>query len=201
MDEKENSAGAELVDLLSLTPDELASLMGKIGEPQYRAKQLFSGLHKGLSPENITTLGKNTIKKLREVSYFHLPSVERRLFSAKDGTRKYLFRLRDGNLVEGVLMKYKHGNSICVSTQVGCRMGCAFCASTIGGKVRDLAPSEILGQIIAAEKDLGERISHVVMMGIGEPLDNYENVVKFLRLVGDPDGINISYRHISLSTC
>jgi len=201
MDEKENPAKSESVDLLSLLPEELESLMEKIGEPKYRSKQLFDGMHKGLAPSQISTIGKNTLKKLDEISCFYLPTIERKLSSAKDGTQKYLFRLHDGNLVEGVLMKYKHGNSICVSTQVGCRMGCAFCASTIGGKVRDLAPSEILGQIIAAQTDLGERISNVVMMGIGEPLDNYDNVIKFLKLVGDPNGINIGYRHISLSTC
>ena len=121
--------------------------------------------------------------------------------SAIDGTVKYLFSLDDGNCIETVVMRYEHGITICISSQAGCRMGCRFCASTIDGKARDLLPSELLGQIISAERDLGERISGVVMMGIGEPLDNYDNVVKFLRLVGDPDGLNIGYRHISLSTC
>jgi 23S rRNA (adenine2503-C2)-methyltransferase len=127
--------------------------------------------------------------------------VRLKLVSAIDGTVKYLFELADGNTVESVVMKYKHGNTICVSSQVGCRMGCAFCASTIGGKARDLAASEILGQILAAQNDIGERISNIVMMGIGEPLDNYDNVIRFLRLVGDENGLNIGYRHISLSTC
>ena len=121
--------------------------------------------------------------------------------SALDGTVKYLFRLFDGNCVESVVMKYAHGNTICISSQVGCRMGCRFCASTIGGKVRDLSAGELLGQVLAAQRDTGERISNIVMMGIGEPLDNYDNVLKFLHLVNCPEGINIGYRHISLSTC
>jgi 23S rRNA (adenine2503-C2)-methyltransferase len=127
--------------------------------------------------------------------------VEEKYVSMIDGTVKYLFKLHDGACIESVLMKYKHGNTICISSQVGCRMGCKFCASTIGGRDRDLLPSELLGQIIAAELDSGERISNIVMMGIGEPLDNYDNVIKFLKLVNHPDGINIGYRHISLSTC
>ncbi len=188
-------------DLLSLLPNELEEYIVSIGEPKYRAKQLFSGMHKGLSPKELTNVGKATKNKLDESSYFYLPSIRRKLVSKLDGTVKYLFELIDGNCVESVVMKYKHGNTICVSSQVGCRMGCAFCASTIGGKVRDLAPSEILGQVLMAQKDTGERISNIVMMGIGEPLDNYDNVIKFLRLVGCEDGINIGYRHISLSTC
>lgn len=188
-------------DLLSLYPSELSELIAAIDEPKYRAKQIFTQIHKGISPNDMTNLGKVTKAKLSEVSFFHLPRIKLKLVSAIDGTVKYLFKLSDGNTVESVVMKYKHGNTICVSSQVGCRMGCAFCASTIGGKVRDLSAGEILGQIIAAQCDLGERISNVVMMGIGEPLDNYDNVIRFLRLVGDPDGLNIGYRHISLSTC
>jgi len=191
----------EKKDLLSLLPSELEALMADIGEPRYRASQLFSGMHKGISPEDMTNIGKATKQKLTDVSYFYLPSVRRKLVSAIDGTIKYLFSLSDGNCVESVVMKYKHGNTICISSQVGCRMGCAFCASTIGGKVRDLYPSEMLGQIIAAERDSEERISNIVMMGIGEPLDNYDNVIKFLKLVGNEKGLNIGYRHISLSTC
>lgn len=189
------------LDLLSLLPSELEELIISIGEPKYRASQIFSAIHKGISPEDMTNVGKATKAKLYEVSCFYLPTVRRKLVSAIDGTVKYLFTLSDGNCVESVVMKYKHGNTICISSQVGCRMGCAFCASTIGGKVRDLAPSEMLGQIIAAQNDTGERISNVVMMGIGEPLDNYDNVIKFLKLVGDEKGLNIGYRHISLSTC
>ena len=189
------------VDLLSLYPDELIELVTSIGEPKYRANQIFTQIHKGISPSDITNIGKETRRKLDEVSFFFLPKIRIKLVSAIDGTVKYLFELSDGNTVESVVMKYKHGNTICVSSQVGCRMGCAFCASTIGGRVRDLTAAEILGQILTAQNDLGERISNIVMMGIGEPLDNYDNVIRFLRLVGDENGLNIGYRHISLSTC
>ena len=188
-------------DILSLYPDELTDLILSIGEPKYRAKQIFSQIHKGISPDDMTNIGKATKIKLSEVSSFYLPKIKLKLVSKIDGTVKYLFELSDGNTVESVVMRYKHGNTICVSSQVGCRMGCAFCASTIGGKVRDLYASEILGQIISAQADLSERISNVVMMGIGEPLDNYDNVIRFLNLVGHEDGLNIGYRHISLSTC
>ena len=188
-------------DILSLYPDELTDLIISIGEPKYRAKQIFSQIHKGISPGDMTNIGKATKLKLSEVSSFYLPKIKLKLVSKIDGTVKYLFELSDGNTVESVVMRYKHGNTICVSSQVGCRMGCAFCASTIGGKVRDLYASEILGQIISAQADLSERISNVVMMGIGEPLDNYDNVIRFLNLVGHEDGLNIGYRHISLSTC
>ena len=188
-------------DLLSLELHELEALMTELGEPKYRAKQLFTGMHKGISPESLTNISKATKAKLAEVSFYALPTVERKLVSALDGTVKYLFRLADGNCVESVIMRYEHGITICISSQVGCRMGCRFCASTIDGKVRDLAPAELLGQILAATLDLGERISNIVMMGIGEPLDNYENVIRFLHLVNHPEGLSIGYRHISLSTC
>ena len=188
-------------DLFSLSKDELTDLILSIGEPKYRAAQIFGQLHRGLTPAEMSNIGKKTVEKLNAVAYCSLPTVKRKLVSAIDGTVKYLFALSDGNCIESVVMKYNHGNTICISSQVGCRMGCKFCASTIGGKVRDLLPGELLGQIIAAQKDCGERISNIVMMGIGEPLDNFDNVVKFLKLVGDPDGINIGYRHISLSTC
>ncbi len=188
-------------DLLSCLPHELEALLLSVGEPKYRAKQMFPQLHKGLSPEEMTNIGKVTREKLSAVASYHLPKVRRKLVSALDGTVKYLFELADGHCVESVVMTYNHGRTICISSQVGCRMGCKFCASTIGGKVRDLLPGEMLGQIIAAQKDLSERISNVVMMGIGEPLDNYDNVVKFLTLVSHEDGLNIGYRHISLSTC
>ena len=151
--------------------------------------------------DDITNISKATKEKLRTCAFYTFPTVERKLVSAIDGTVKYLFGLADGNCVESVIMRYEHGITICISSQVGCRMGCRFCASTIDGKVRDLMPSELLGQIIAASRDLGERVSNIVMMGIGEPLDNYDNVLKFLHLVGHPDGLNIGYRHISLSTC
>ena len=197
----ENTNIAQRVDLLSLLPAELEELMLSVGEPKYRAKQIFTQLHRGLTPSEMTNIGKKTVDKLNEVSFCSLPTVAKKLVSAIDGTIKYLFRLTDGNSVESVVMKYKHGNTICISSQVGCRMGCKFCASTIGGKVRDLLPGELLGQIIMAQKDCDERISNIVMMGIGEPLDNYDNVTKFLRLVNHEDGLNIGYRHISLSTC
>ena len=188
-------------DLLSLYPAELEALVLSLGEPKYRAKQIFTQIHKGIAPSNITNIGKETKRKLDEVSFFYLPKIKLKLVSSIDGTVKYLYELHDGNTIETVVMKYKHGNTICVSSQVGCRMGCAFCASTIGGRIRDLSASEILGQILASQIDMNERISNVVMMGIGEPLDNYDNVIRFLNLVGNEDGLNIGYRHISLSTC
>ena len=188
-------------NILSYTPEELKELLLSLGEPAFRAKQIFTQLHKGILLDEMTNVGKVTRAKLAEAAHYHLPRIEQKLVSAIDGTVKYLFSLADGNCVESVVMKYEHGNTICISSQVGCRMGCKFCASTIGGKVRDLIPGELLGQVIAAQKDMGERISNIVMMGIGEPLDNYDNVVKLLRLVAHPDGLNIGYRHISLSTC
>lgn len=191
----------EKIDLYSMTDSELVDFFLSIGEPKFRAKQVFTALHKGIAIDGITSLSKPLREKLREMSLDTLPKVELKLTSKIDGTVKYLFRLYDGACIESVLMKYKHGNTLCISSQVGCLMGCKFCASTIGGKVRDLLPSELLGQVIAATLDSGERISNIVMMGIGEPLDNFDNVIKFLRLVNHPDGLNIGYRHISLSTC
>ena len=188
-------------DLFSMTEEELASYFVSIGEPKFRAKQVFSAIAKGTPLSEITTLGKALRESLASKTLDTLPRIRERLISQIDGTVKYLFELHDGACIESVLMKYKHGNTLCISSQVGCRMGCKFCASTIGGKERDLLPSELLGQITVAQRDSGERISNVVMMGIGEPLDNFDNVVKFLRLVGDERGLNIGYRHISLSTC
>ncbi len=188
-------------NLLSLLPEELEGLMLELGEARYRADQIFPLLHRGLSPEEMSSLSKPLRAKLADRTAWHLPVVRRKLVSAIDGTVKYLFALADGNCVESVVMDYEHGKSICISSQVGCRMGCRFCASTIGGKIRDLSAGELLGQVIAATKDLGERISNIVLMGIGEPLDNYDNVLRFLRLVNHPKGLNIGYRHISLSTC
>ena len=189
------------VDLLSMLPEEMAEYFLSIGEPKFRAKQTFQRLHRGERIGDITNLSKALREKLIAETIDTLPYVEEKLVSKIDGTVKYLFRLHDGSCIESVFMKYKHGNTLCISSQVGCRMGCKFCASTIGGKARDLYPSELVGQVIAAELDSGERISNIVMMGIGEPLDNYDNVIKFLRLVNHPDGLNIGYRHISLSTC
>ena len=190
-----------MIDLYSMTEEELLSFFLSLGEPKFRAKQVFTALHSGVLLENITTIPKKLRESLKETVTDTLPRVEKKLVSKIDGTVKYLFRLFDGELIESVLMKYKHGNTICISSQVGCRMGCRFCASTIAGRVRDLYPSELLGQVIAATVDSGERISNIVMMGIGEPLDNFDNVVKFLKLVNAEGGLNIGYRHISLSTC
>ena len=188
-------------DLLSCTPEETSDFVGEFGLPAYRAKQIFSGIHNGKRLFEITTLPLKLREQLSECTVDRLPTVERKQVSAKDGTVKFLFRLYDGEFIESVFMKYKHGNTLCISSQVGCLMGCRFCASTIDGKVRDLYPSEMLGQILAAQNDLRERISNVVMMGIGEPLDNYDNVVKFLHLLREEDGVNIGMRHVSLSTC
>lgn len=190
-----------MYDLLSLLPEELRALMKEMGEPAYRADQIFRHAMAGVAPEDMTTLSKSLRARLSECCEWRLPTPVEALVSKADGTTKYLFRLIDGECIESVLMKYRHGNTLCISSQVGCRMGCRFCASTIGGKVRDLQPSEMLGQVIAASKASGERISNIVLMGIGEPLDNYDNVIRFLHLVNHPDGINIGYRHISLSTC
>ena len=188
-------------ELLSMDIGELEAWMLLHGEAKFRAVQIFTQLHRGLSPKEMTNVGRALCEKLALHTQFHLPTVEMKLVSAIDGTVKYLFGLSDGHCVESVVMRYEHGNTICISSQVGCRMGCKFCASTIGGRVRDLSAGELLGQVIAAQKDMGERISNIVMMGIGEPLDNYENVLKFLRLVNCEGGLNIGYRHISLSTC
>lgn len=188
-------------NILSYTPEELVSLMEEIGEPKYRAKQIFTQLHGGKSILEMTNIGKATKEKIAAAADISLPSIKRKLCSQLDGTVKYLFELSDKNCVESVVMKYEHGYTICVSSQVGCRMGCKFCASTIAGRVRDLEAGEILGQVICASRDLGVRISNIVMMGIGEPLDNYDNTIRFLKLVNLPEGINIGYRHISVSTC
>ena len=190
-----------MIDILSLTLPELEALIIELGEPKYRAKQIYSWITKGMWGEEMRNIPKKLAEKLATVCEFRLPKVNLKLESKLDGTKKYLFELIDGECIESVFMKYEHGNTLCISSQVGCRMGCKFCASTILGRVRDLTPSEMLGQIIAAEKDTGERISNVVMMGIGEPLDNYDNTVKFLRLVSSPDSLNIGLRHISVSTC
>ena len=202
MEEQKNEKKEEKgKDIRSLLPSELEALLLEYGEPKYRAGQIFSRIAKGDTIAEMTCLSKNLRAKLESDCGDYSLSIEKKLVSSIDGTVKYLFRLFDGEYIESVLMKYKHGNTICISSQVGCRMGCRFCASTIGGRVRNLLPSEMLGQIIMAEKDSGERISNVVMMGIGEPLDNYENVNKFLQLVNCEGGLNIGYRHISLSTC
>lgn len=190
-----------MIDLLSLTPEALTATVVEMGLPRFRAKQITEWLYRGVPFAEMSNLPLSVREQLTRTCEFRVPEVVEKQVSREDGTVKYLFRLLDGHCIESVLMRYKHGNTLCISCQVGCRMGCKFCASTIGGKVRDLLPSEMLGQIIAAQKDSGDRVSGVVMMGIGEPLDNYENVLAFLRLVNREEGLNIGYRHISLSTC
>ena len=188
-------------DIGSMNIEELQTFFASIGEPKFRAKQLFSAYAAGKRIDEITNFSNALRAKLAECVEYRLPEIEQKQVSRLDGTVKYLFKLVNCEYVESVPMKYTHGNTTSVSSQVGCRMGCAFCASTIGGKVRDLTPSEIYGQVCAAQRDSGERIGGIVMMGIGEPLDNLDNVLKFLRLVNDENGLNIGYRHISLSTC
>lgn len=189
-------------DIKSMTLEEMGAYLKELGQPAFRAKQVFQWLHRGAkSFDEMTNLSKELRAKLSEDCYITVPVAERKQVSAQDGTIKYLWRLRDGNCIETVLMKYKHGNTVCVSCQVGCNMGCVFCASTRGGKVRDLTPSEILDQVLFTQLDSGEEISNIVMMGIGEPMDNFDNVLRFLSLVNHPDGLNIGMRHISVSTC
>ncbi|MBE5784242.1 MAG: 23S rRNA (adenine(2503)-C(2))-methyltransferase RlmN [Clostridiales bacterium] len=195
-----------MTGLTSKNIAELQQLMAELGEPKFRAKQVFSWISRGARPEEMTNLSKVLREKLATLHFGGARIYDKRI-STKDGTIKYLFELEDGNLVEGVLMRYKYGNTLCVSTQVGCRMGCAFCASTLNGCVRDLEAGEILSFVACAEKDVpceeGRKrsVTNIVLMGSGEPLDNYENVVRFLQLVSAPEGMNISPRNISLSTC
>ena len=191
------------IDIASLSLDELVSSFSEINLPKFRAKQVYEWLHKHFvqSFDEMTNINKLMRAQLNERFVIFSCAVERKLVSAIDGTIKYLYKLNDGEFVESVLMKYKHGYSICISTQVGCKMGCTFCASTIGGCRRNLTASEMLAQIYSAQRDAGVRISNIVLMGMGEPLDNYDNVVRFLELVSDENGVNIGLRHISLSTC
>lgn len=182
-------------------PEELKLELKQMGQQAFRAKQIFRWLHQGVTSfDEMTDLSKELRAQLSEHYLLTAPVIVRKQVSKLDGTVKYLWKLYDGNLIESVFMRYKHGNSACVSSQVGCRMGCKFCASGIGGLVRSLSAGEILDQILFMQKDTGERISNIVLMGTGEPLDNYDNVLRFIRLVGEPDGLNIGQRHISLST-
>lgn len=191
-----------MTDIKSMTQQELARFLKELGEPAFRAKQVFTWLHRGVTSfEDMTNLSKPLREKLAERCFITAPMVARKQESRLDGTIKYLWELSDGNCIETVLMQYHHGNTVCISSQVGCRMGCAFCASTIAGKVRDLRPSEMLDQVLFTQLDSGREVSNIVLMGIGEPLDNMENVLRFLELVNHPDGMNIGMRHISLSTC
>lgn len=192
----------EKLDVGSMRRGELAELMRSMGQPPFRAGQLFSWLHQKQAADfsQMTNLPA-ALRGALERQCFIAPVGELRRQTASDGTVKFLFALFDGNAVESVLMRHDYGNSLCISTQVGCRMGCRFCASTIGGKVRDLTASEMLGQIYAAGRLTGQKVDSVVLMGIGEPLDNMENLLRFLDLVRDPDGLGLSHRHLSLSTC
>ncbi len=194
--------GLLMINLGDFTLDELKDYMKSIGESGFRGEQIFRRIASGAeSLGECRELSKALRERLSESCYIFLPKIKRKLTSKTDGTVKYLFELRDGNFAETVVMSYRHGYSVCISSQVGCRMGCTFCASTLNGLVRNLTPGEISGQIIAAKKDMGIQISNIVIMGIGEPLDNYENTVKFLRIVNDPKGLGVGFRHITLSTC
>ena len=190
------------MNLKSLTLPELAAVLKEQNQPAFRAKQVYTWLHKGVrSYEEMTNLPKSLRDTLAREYPINAPQVVRKQESARDGTIKYLWQLSDGNCVETVLMRYNYGNTVCISTEVGCRMGCAFCASTIGGLVRKLEPFEMLDEVLFTQVDSGLPISHIVLMGIGEPLDNFDNVMRFLELVNSEAGMNISMRHISLSTC
>ena len=186
----------------SMNLTQLSQVLKELGQPGFRAKQVYTWLHKGVrSYEEMTNLPKTLRDTLAEKYPICAPKVVRKQESQKDGTIKYLWELSDGNCVETVLMRYHYGNTVCISTEVGCRMGCAFCASTLGGLVRRLEPFEMLDQVLFTQVDSGQPVSHIVLMGIGEPLDNFDNVMRFLELVNSPEGMNISMRHISLSTC
>ena len=191
-----------MTDLRSLTPEEVTAVLRELGEPAFRGKQVFTWLSRGAaSYDEMTNLPKSLREKLAAANPMVVPKAARKQVSRLDGTIKYLWELADGNCVESVLMQYHHGNTVCISSQVGCRMGCAFCASTVAGRVRDLTPGEMLDQVIFTQRDSGLEISNIVLMGIGEPMDNLDTVLRFLELVNHPDGMNIGMRHISLSTC
>ncbi len=190
-------------DIMSFDLDELTAEIVALGQQKFKAKQIYRWLHKSFVTDfsQMTDLSLSLRKLLDDNFVIFDCTIEKKLVSEYDGTIKYLFRLHDGEFIESVLMKYKYGYTVCVSSQVGCRMGCKFCASTLSGVVRNLTPSEILAQVYAISRDNDIRVSHIVMMGMGEPFDNYDNVLKFLALISDGNGVNISMRHISLSTC
>lgn len=191
-----------MTDIKSMTLEELTAWLKERGEPAFRAKQIFHWLYRGVTSfDEMTDLSKALREKLSRQAFLTPPQVARKQVSKLDGTIKYLWELSDGNCVESVLMRYQHGNTVCISCQVGCRMGCAFCASTLAGKVRDLTPAEMIDQVLFTQMDSGAPISNIVLMGIGEPLDNFDTVMRFLTLVNHPEGMNIGMRHISLSTC
>ena len=190
------------MNLGDLTKEQLKEYIVKSSESAFRAQQIFKWVHSGIeSTDEMTNIPLSLRQKLNEDFEFFLPTVYKKLVSKIDGTVKYLFKLSDGNIIESVVMDYHHGKSICISSQVGCRMGCSFCASTLHGLERNLTPFEIEGQILRTQKDLGEKISSVVIMGIGEPFDNYDNIITFLKNINDESGVNLGYRHITLSTC
>lgn len=193
----------EKTDIKSLDYEDLQQFMAALGEKPFRAKQLYQWMHEKLAADldEMTNLSKGLRKKLKETCTYTSLEVVERLVSDIDGTEKYLFRLSDGNVIESVLMRYHHGNSVCISSQVGCRMGCRFCASTLGGLTRNLMPSEMLDQIYRIQQVSGERVSNIVVMGTGEPLDNYDNLLKFIQLLTDEHGLHISQRNITVSTC
>ncbi len=190
-------------DILSYNEVELEKFILTLDEKKFRAKQIFDWLHnKNIESFNdMKNISKQTIAKLEEFTYIPSLKIEEKLESNEDGTVKYLFELRDGTFIESVFMKYKHGNAVCISTQVGCRMGCTFCASTIGGLVRNLSVGEMLGQIYKIQHDTGEKITNIVLMGSGEPLENFDNVIRFIENINSEKGLNISQRNITLSTC
>ena len=191
-----------MIDLKSMSLQEITDTLKEMGEPAFRGKQVFTWLHKGArSFDEMTNLPKSLRDKLKAGCILTVPKVAMKQESKLDGTIKYLWELSDGNCIESVLMRYHHGNTVCISCQVGCRMGCAFCASTIAGRIRNLTPAEMVDQVLFASLDSGLEISNIVLMGIGEPLDNYDTVLRFLELINSPDGMNIGMRHISLSTC
>ena len=189
-------------DLKSMTLAEMQEAFAALGEPKFRAKQVFTWLHRGATRfDEMTNLSKPLREKLDGLYFITAPRVARKQVSKLDGTIKYLWQLGDGNCVESVVMQYHHGNTVCISSEVGCPMGCKFCASTLGGLVRRLTPAELLDQVLFSQLDSGLTISNIVLMGIGEPLDNFDAVMRFLELVNSPEGLNIGMRHISLSTC
>ncbi len=187
------------LNIYDFTPETMKDFLGDV--PSFRAEQIYKWLYQGASPDAMTNVPKSLRERLKNELYTELPRIDTRLISKLDKTVKYLFRMEDDAGIESVVMRYHYGNSICVSSQAGCRMGCAFCASTIDGLDRNLSAGEIIGQVLAAQQDLGEKISHIVIMGSGEPLDNYENVLTFIRNAVNPKGLGLSARHITLSTC
>ncbi|MFA6308661.1 MAG: 23S rRNA (adenine(2503)-C(2))-methyltransferase RlmN [Clostridia bacterium] len=190
------------INLLDLSVDELQTLLTNLGQQKFRAKQIFSWLSRGAERfDEMTDLSKSLRELLSNISFIGSMKIIDKQISKIDQTAKYLFELNDNNIIESVMMEYIHGYTACISTQVGCRMGCTFCASTGIGFIRNLTPGEMLGQILKMQTDTGKRIGNVVLMGIGEPLDNYDNVIKFMKLLNSPDGLNVGYRHVSLSTC